>query len=127
MSKANWTMKNHSQTEPAHGKKLESVRLDFHHETARNVCIAGSFNEWNPEGTPMRCSAPGHWTMELMLAPGSYEYQYVVDGSWLNDPRAVKSTPSPYGGHNSVLVVEKGPAGDLPGNSTNKKPSTTEL
>jgi hypothetical protein len=49
----------------------------------------------------------GRWTKELSLPPGLYEYQYVVDGRWVNDPRAVRSTPNPYGGRNSVLVVEK--------------------
>ena len=49
----------------------------------------------------------GQWIKELALSPGIYEYQYVVDGRWVNDPQAVKSTPNPFGGRNSVLVVEQ--------------------
>ena len=37
---------------------------------------------------------------------GRTSNQYVVDGKWINDPRAVKSTPNAFGGRNSVLVVE---------------------
>lgn len=82
------------------------MRLEFHDDRARTVCIVGSFNDWNPKTTPMLKTGAGQWTKELVLSPGIYEYQYVVDGKWINDPCAVKSTPSPFGGRNSVLVVE---------------------
>src|SRR5206468_6056643 len=83
------------------------VRLEFFCEKARTVCIAGTFNDWNPEETSMRQTGAGRWSKELFLPPGHYEYQYVVDGKWINDPRAVKSTANAYGGRNSVLVIEK--------------------
>jgi 1,4-alpha-glucan branching enzyme len=87
--------------------KLIAVRLEFHDEQARTVCIAGTFNDWHPKTTTMRTTGSGHWITELALSPGIYEYQYVVDGRWINDPQAVKSTPNPFGGRNSVLVVEQ--------------------
>ncbi len=55
----------------------------------------------------MLTTGPGQWIKELALSPGIYEYQYVVDGRWINDPHALKSTPNPLGGRNSVLVVEQ--------------------
>jgi len=88
-------------------KKPIAVRLEFHDDNAQAVCIAGTFNDWNPKTTPMLTTGPGQWVKELALSPGIYEYQYVVDGRWINDPQAVKSTPNPYGGRNSVLVVEQ--------------------
>jgi 1,4-alpha-glucan branching enzyme len=96
-------------------KKPNAVRLEFHDDNARSVCVAGAFNDWNPKTIPMLTGGPGQWIKDLSLLPGSYEYQYVVDGKWINDPQAVKSTPNPYGGRNSVLVVE----------SNNTKPETT--
>lgn len=87
-------------------KKPIAVRLEFHCGNARTVCIAGTFNGWNPKSTTMVSTGQGQWLKDLSLRPGSYEYQYVVDGKWINDPQAVKSTPNPYGGRNSVLVVE---------------------
>ena len=87
-------------------KKPIGVCLEFHCEKARTVCIAGSFNDWSPDKASMRNTGAGRWLKELSLAPGQYEYQYVVDGKWINDPRAVKSTRNAYGGRNSVLVVE---------------------
>lgn len=91
-------------------KKPVAVHFEFHDERARTVCIVGSFNDWNPNPTPMLKTGAGQWIKELMLPPGIYEYQYVVDGRWINDPYAVKSTPNPFGGRNSVLVVEQNSA-----------------
>ena len=82
------------------------VCFEFDCGNARCVGIAGTFNDWNPKLTMMLSAGPGRWTKELSLPPGHYEYQYVVDGNWVNDPRALKSTPNPYGGRNSVLLVE---------------------
>lgn len=88
-------------------KEPVAVRFEFHDDRTRTVCIVGSFNGWNPTATPMLKTGAGQWTKELVLSPGIYEYQYVVDGKWINDPYAVKSTPNPFGGRNSVLVVEQ--------------------
>ena len=86
-------------------KKRNTVLLEYYDGNARCVCIAGVFNDWNPEATPMVSTGAGRWIKELSLPPGLYEYQYVVDGRWINDPQAVKSTPNPYGGRNSLLEV----------------------
>jgi len=88
-------------------KKPIAVRLEFHDDRAKSVCIVGTFNNWDPKTMPMLTIGPGQWIKELALSPGIYEYQYVVDGRWINDPHAVKSTPNPFGGRNSVLVVEQ--------------------
>lgn len=88
-------------------KRTIAVRLEFHDDQAETVYIAGTFNDWHPKTTPMLTTGPGQWIKELALSPGIYEYQYVVDGRWINDPQAEKSTPNPFGGRNSVLVVDR--------------------
>jgi hypothetical protein len=42
------------------------------------------------------------------LDPGRYEYKFVVDGGaiWLDDKGNPEGVPDPYGGRNSVVVVE---------------------
>jgi hypothetical protein len=45
------------------------------------------------------------WTVDLTLAPGAYEYLFVVDGCWRPDPNATETTPNPFGEHNAVLRV----------------------
>ncbi len=70
------------------------------------VCIAGTFNEWRPEATPMVPLGNGRWIKTLALPPGQYEYRVVVDGNWMCDPLAKETTPNPFGEFNSVLRVE---------------------
>ena len=43
----------------------------------------------------------------LKLEPGRYQYRFVIDGEWLNDPLNENVEPTPYGGHNSVFVLDE--------------------
>ena len=38
------------------------------------VGIAGTFNDWRPQATPMIRLNDGRWAKELALPPGTYEY-----------------------------------------------------
>ena len=93
-------------TEPA---KASAVSPLTHFELvaadARTVFLAGSFNQWNPSATPMTRLSEGKWGKELLLPPGRYEYQFVVDGRWTPDLKAADEMPNPFGGFNSVVEV----------------------
>ena len=69
--------------------------------------MAGSFNEWKPEKTPLARVGDGRWAGELAVKPGRHEYLFVVDGQWLPDPAAKESVQNPFGGRNSLLVVSE--------------------
>lgn len=74
---------------------------------AQNVRLAGDFNGWNPDITPLRSIADdGTFQVRLPLAPGRYRYRYVIDGRWLNDPFNAEVEPNPFGDLNSVVVVQ---------------------
>jgi len=91
---------------PAHDNGgSEPVRFEFTHPTAATVCVAGTFNDWQPAVGPMRRVADGRWLEETALPPGTYEYRLVVDGQWMPDPLATESVPNPFGGSNSILKV----------------------
>lgn len=90
---------------PNAGPQLSPVRFEFAHPSAASVCIAGTFNDWNPTAKAMRSLGNGRWLKETVLAPGSYEYCFVVDGQWMPDPMAKESVPNPFGGRNSLLKV----------------------
>jgi hypothetical protein len=68
----------------------------------------GDFNGWVLEGSEMTQSGTV-WTSMLQLKPGRYRYRYVIDGDWRSDPLNGEVEPSPYGGHNSVVVVADEP------------------
>ena len=82
------------------------VEIVFQAPEAREVFIAGDFNHWNPRSVPLRKESNGAWRTLLLLAPGSHEYRFVVDGRWQCDPRAPRSVPNPFGSRNSVLRVK---------------------
>ncbi|MFO0972059.1 MAG: AAA family ATPase [Phycisphaerae bacterium] len=73
---------------------------------ARSVRLAGDFNGWNSEVTPLRrLDEEGTFEVRLPLAPGRYQYRYVVDGRWINDPFNALVEQNPFGELNNVAVV----------------------
>jgi 1,4-alpha-glucan branching enzyme len=52
------------------------------------VYLSGSFNDWKPTGQAMDGPNADSWfTASVDLAPGQYEYKFVLDGSaWRSDP-----------------------------------------
>jgi 1,4-alpha-glucan branching enzyme len=87
-------------TPSARATRFELVRPE-----AGAVFLAGSFNDWHPTAFPMIAGDDGKWVKELDLPPGRYEYLFVADGVWVEDPVAADSVPNPHGGVNSVVVV----------------------
>ena len=84
------------------------IHFEFASPTAESVAIAGIFNEWQPNATPMIALGQGRWAKDLALPPGDDEYCLVVDGQWTPDPQATESVPNPFGGVNSVRKVGNG-------------------
>ena len=76
---------------------------------ARRVHLVGDFNGWELDGSEMQPFGR-IWTSTVKLQPGSYRYRFVVDGQWQSDPLNEAAEPTPYGGHNSVLVLDSSPA-----------------
>ena len=73
---------------------------------AARVQLAGDFNDWVLDGSDMN-PVGRVWKKVLKLHPGRYRYRYVVDGVWQSDPLNPAVEPNPYGGHNSILVVDE--------------------
>jgi hypothetical protein len=95
-----------SRTFPA-GSDLQYVRLSYvpTDSSVEQVSIAGSFNNWDPDTTPLH-RKNGVWITILVLPPGSYEYMFVEnDKRWVTDPLAVKTRDDGFGGTNAVLDV----------------------
>lgn len=83
------------------------VRLIFSQPQAASVAVAGDFNGWNPDRTPLQRTDGGMWTATIPLKPGRYQYMFVVDGKqWLVDPLASDESFDGFGAKNAVLDVE---------------------
>ena len=86
------------------------VRFELVAPSARDVWLAGSFNDWRAEQLPLAAGAGGVWSTTLALPLGEHQYQFVVDGErWIPDPTAHAQVDDGFGGTNSVIVV--GPKG----------------
>ena len=71
----------------------------------RKVFVAGDFNDWNPQAHPLQLFDGGTYRAVLRLAPGTYQYKFVVDGEWTPDPRAELHADNDHGTLNSVVRV----------------------
>jgi len=88
----------------AKGQKKGVVRLSIQvNSGAKNVAVVGSFSDWKP--VRMRKQKDGSFVANVEVAPGSYEYKFIIDGNWLVDPDNSAWALNPYGTLNSVMVV----------------------
>ncbi len=77
-----------------------------HAPGASCVQLAGDFNDWAPETTPMTPNDTRECFHTLLpLAPGRYRYRYVIDGDWRSDPHNMYVESNPFGELNSVVEV----------------------
>jgi hypothetical protein len=92
------------------------VRFVLYAPDARQVTLAGTFNEWDPEGTPLVRATTvetaeaggGIWTTTIALPSGQHQYAFVIDGQrWIADP-AAPHVDDGFGRTNSVLSIDLG-------------------
>lgn len=93
-------------------KALKSVEFSCVAPKAQSVFVAGTFNDWNPEAAPLSFATNGKWSTKLKLAPGRYEFKFIVDGEWCCEPGCEgeyhgckKCCPNEMGTMNRVLEV----------------------
>ena len=83
------------------------ITFSLRAEPESNVSVSGDFNHWSPEGKPMQDKkGDGLYKTTLYLAPGVYEYKFIVNGIWLVDPECKDWVPNTMGTLNSILRVE---------------------
>jgi Carbohydrate-binding module 48 (Isoamylase N-terminal domain) len=75
---------------------------------AGTVALCGEFNNWSAHDIRLERGGDGCWQATVALEPGrSYRYRYLLDGErWENAWQADRYVPNPYGGTDSVVVVE---------------------
>jgi chromosome partitioning protein len=74
---------------------------------AARVSVAGDFNGWSADSTPMLPNGDGNSFRALLpLAPGRYRYRYVIDGNWTRDPHNHMVEANPFGDVDSVVEVQ---------------------
>ncbi len=73
---------------------------------AKSVFLSGEFNGWSSSATPLQLREAGKWETTISLAPGRYQYKFVVDGDWKTDPQAQEQVWNEHGTLNSVIEIK---------------------
>ena len=94
-------------TEAPKSAATRSVKVSFVllEPRAKQVSLAGDFNGWSSNATPMRRDSSGHWETTVDLVPGRYQYKFIVDERWIVDPAAQNNVPNEHGSLNSLVEV----------------------
>lgn len=71
------------------------------------VFVKGDFNGWNDKSTQLTKSKENVHSTTLLLEPGEYSYQLVVNGNSILDPQNLIKRSNGMGGENSVLAVKE--------------------
>jgi chromosome partitioning protein len=92
------------------GKKIQKnkTKVVFHYRAPEDsqVQIAGDFNDWTPENLQLAQGENGAvWQKSIILSAGDYQYKFLIDGNWKQDPESLGIVDDPFGSKNSVIRV----------------------
>jgi len=85
---------------------VKPMEFKLYAPQAKRVSIAGSFNKWDLGALAAKKDSKGNWKAKVNLKPGKYEYKYIVDGSWINDPCNASSITNSLGTQNSIIEIK---------------------
>ena len=91
-----------------HAVQRVPVLFRFKDRAAQSVSVIGTFNQWDPKGYEMaQDPGTGSWVLRIDLAPGKYDYVFLVDGKALApDPLADISKADDFGHQSSVIFIK---------------------
>lgn len=88
-------------------KPICKVTFSIEAKDAKEVSVVGDFNEWKAESGALGKLKNGTFKGTFDLPKDSeYEFKYVIDGNYVNEPEADSYKWNDFGGtENSVLLV----------------------
>ena len=85
----------------------KNVTFTVRADVGKSVYLAGCFNKWSPTGKQMLDKkGTGVYVATVKLAPGTYQYKFVIDGTWCADPECADFVQNEHGTLNSVITVK---------------------
>ncbi len=85
--------------------KKKRVTFKVFAPEAQQVVLAGSFNKWSQDLDAMKKDETGTWKKIKILPKGTYEYKFIVDGTWTCDPNCPDIVCDDQGSENNMIVV----------------------
>ena len=86
--------------------KLNKITLTVKAPNAKEVYLAGEFNNWKLDDNSRMEQNNGSWSKSINLNSGKYRYRFVIDGNWSEDPGNPLKQVNPYGTMDSLLEVK---------------------
>lgn len=74
------------------------------YQDAKKVILSGTFNKWDENAYKMQKTESGY-ELTLQMKPGVYEYKFIVDGNWMEDPNNPSKQKNEFSGYNSVINI----------------------
>lgn len=93
------------RTAPVREEGSIDVAFGYASKDAKEVFVAGDFNQWSMNASPLTKDEQGNWSAVLPLKPGRYQYKFIIDGVWKPDPANPETVDDQHGGSNSVKIV----------------------
>lgn len=92
---------------PLINKTDNCIEFYLHHDSACQVSLAGSFNNWAHDVLLMEPGDNAVWTIAIpMLPAGKYQYKFLVDATfWVEDIDNLYREPDGLSGFNSILTI----------------------
>ena len=93
------------------GDELGTVTVTFSLDpgvAADRVAVAGEFNGWSVDATPMTRREDGGFEATVVLEVGrAHRFRYVLDGErWVNAWDADDYEPNAFGGEDSIVRTD---------------------
>lgn len=85
--------------------KLTEVTFSLSAPQAKEVYVAGDFNNWKLDNTSRMEQAQGIWKKRMELSSGKYRYRFVIDGNWTEDANNPAREMNPYGSVDSLIEI----------------------
>ncbi|MBQ9740042.1 MAG: glycogen-binding domain-containing protein [Kiritimatiellae bacterium] len=86
---------------------LKSVTFTVHAEAGQDVRLAGSFTDWETKAKKMTFKKTnGVYSATVKLAPGEYQYKFIIGDKWTTDDQNAEFVPNDKGTFNSKLVIK---------------------
>jgi len=85
--------------------KFNEVIFSVFAPEAKEVYVAGEFNNWKLEDSGRMLKNNGTWSKKLNLNGGKYRYRFVIDGNWIEDSANPLKEVNPYGSVDSLIEI----------------------
>jgi len=93
---------------PFINKEKQIIEFLVYNDSAAQISLAGSFNNWAKDVLLLEPGKNGLWKIEIpMLPAGRYHYKFCLDEkTWMEDVENPYREPDGFSGFNSVLTIE---------------------